>query len=46
VYILVVMEIASRRIVLISATTSPGLAWVKQQVRQATEWGKASRFLP
>jgi putative transposase len=36
VYILVVMEIASRRIVLINATTSPGLAWVKQQIRQAT----------
>jgi putative transposase len=45
VYIFVVMEIASRRIVLINATTSPGLAWVKQQIRQATEWGKAPRFL-
>ena len=41
VYIFVVMEIASRRIVLINATTSPGLAWVKQQIRQATAWGKA-----
>jgi putative transposase len=45
VYVLVVMEIASRRIVLINATTSPGLAWLKQQIRQATEWGKAPRFL-
>ena len=44
-YIFVVMEIATRRIVLINATTSPGLAWVKQQVRQATAWGEAPRFL-
>jgi len=29
VYIFVVMHVASRRIVLINATTSPGLAWVK-----------------
>jgi len=41
----VIMEIASRRIVLINATTSPGLAWVKQQIRQATAWGKSPRFL-
>jgi hypothetical protein len=45
VYIFVVMEIATRRIVLINATTSPGLAWVKQQIRQATDWAKAPRFL-
>jgi putative transposase len=45
VYIFVVMEIASRRIVLINATTSPGLAWVQQQIRQATAWGKGPRFL-
>jgi putative transposase len=45
VYIFIVMEIASRRILLINATTSPGLAWVKQQIRQATAWGKSPRFL-
>jgi putative transposase len=45
VYVFVIMEIASRRIVLINATTSPGLAWVKQQIRQATAWGKSPRFL-
>jgi len=39
------MEIASRRIVLINATTSPGLTWVKQQIRQATAWNKSPRFL-
>jgi transposase InsO family protein len=45
VYVFVVMEIASRRIVLVNVTTSPSLAWVKQQLRQATEWGKSPRFL-
>jgi putative transposase len=45
VYIFVVMEIASRRIVLINATTSPGLAWVKQQIREATEWDESPRLL-
>jgi hypothetical protein len=45
VYIFVVMEIASRRIVLINVTTSPGLAWVKQQIRQATAWAQTPRFL-
>ena len=45
VYIFVVMEIASRRIVLINVTTSPGLAWVQQQLRQATAWCETPRFL-
>ena len=45
VYIFVVLEIATRRIVLINATTSPGLAWVKQQIRQATAWARSPRFL-
>jgi putative transposase len=45
VYIFVVMHVASRRIVPIDATTSPGLTWVKQQIRQATEWAKCPRFL-
>jgi len=45
VYVFVVMEIASRRIVLINVTTSPGLAWVKQQLRQATAWGRSPRFI-
>jgi hypothetical protein len=45
VYIFVVMEIASRRIVLVNVTTSPSLAWVKQQIRQATAWGVSPRFL-
>jgi putative transposase len=45
VYIFVVMEVASRRIVLIDATDSPSLAWVKQQIRQATDWCHSPRFL-
>jgi len=45
VYVFVVMEIATRRIVLMNVTTSPGLAWVKQQIRQATAWGKIPRFI-
>jgi transposase InsO family protein len=45
VYILVVMEVGSRRIVAINATTSPGLEWVKQQIRQATAWCRAPRSL-
>jgi putative transposase len=45
VYVFVVMEIASRRIVLVNTTTSPGLDWVKQQIRHATEWGMVPRFL-
>jgi len=44
-YVLVVMEIATRRIVLINVTTSPGLAWVQQQIRQATAWAQNPRFL-
>ena len=39
------MVIASRRIVLINVTTSPGLAWVQQQLRQATAWCETPRFL-
>ena len=45
VYIFVVMEIGFRRIVAINATTSPGLEWVKQQIRQVTAWGQTPRFL-
>jgi transposase InsO family protein len=45
VYVFVVMEVGSRRIVAINATTSPGLEWVKQQIRQVTAWGQTPRFL-
>jgi hypothetical protein len=45
VYVFVVMEIGSRRIVYVNATANPTLAWVKQQVREATPWDQAPRFL-
>jgi putative transposase len=45
IYIFIVMEIASRQIVLINAMTSPSLDWLKQQIRQVTPWGKVPRFL-
>jgi len=45
VYVFVVMEIASRQIVVINVTTSPSLAWVKQQIREITPWGEVPRFL-
>jgi hypothetical protein len=43
VYIFVVMEIASRRIVLINVTTNPGLGWVQQQLRRASVAATGSR---
>ncbi|MBN1610636.1 MAG: hypothetical protein JW940_28660 [Polyangiaceae bacterium] len=45
VYIFVVMEVGSRRIVATNATTSPSLEWAKQQIRQVTAWGQTPRFL-
>jgi putative transposase len=45
VYIFIVMEIAARRIVLINVTASPRLAWVQQQILQATAWAQRPRFL-
>ena len=45
VHIFVVLEIATRRIVLINATASPGLQWVKRQIRQARVWAQSPRFL-
>ena len=44
-YVFVVMEIGSRRIVHVNVTTNPTLAWVKQQLREATAWGNTPRFL-
>ncbi|MCK4415303.1 MAG: integrase core domain-containing protein [Candidatus Eisenbacteria sp.] len=45
VYIFVIMEIGSRRIVHVNVTTSPTLAWVKQQIREATPDDQSPRFL-
>jgi len=44
VYILVIMELESRRIVYVAATQHPHMDWLKQQIRQAT-WGECPKFL-
>ncbi len=45
VYVFVVMEIGSRRIVHTNVTTNPTLPWVKQQFREATAEDGTLRFL-
>jgi putative transposase len=45
VYVFVIMEVGSRRIVHVNVTTNPTLAWVKQQIREATASDQAPRFL-
>jgi len=44
-YVLVLMELQSRRVVYVAVTASPTLAWVKQQLREATPFASAPRFL-
>jgi transposase InsO family protein len=45
VYVFVVMELETRRIALINVTTSPSLAWVKQQIREIAPFGGGPHFL-
>ncbi len=45
VYIFVVMEIGSRRIIHANVTANPTLLWVKQQFREATADDRTPRFL-
>ena len=45
VYLSVVMELGTRKIVQCGVTSSPTLDWVKQQIREATPWARAPRFL-
>ncbi len=45
VQVFVIMEVGSRRIVHVNITTNPTLGWVKQQIREATSWDQAPRFL-
>jgi transposase InsO family protein len=45
VYVFVVMQIASRRIVHFNVTAQPSLEWVKQQIRNLAPHGSAPRFL-
>ena len=44
-YVLVLMELRSRRVVHVGVTASPTLAWVKQRIREATPFGSVPRFL-
>jgi hypothetical protein len=45
VYVFVILEIGSRRIVHLNVTASPTLSWAKQQIREATAWDQTPRFL-
>jgi len=45
VYVFVIMELSSRKIVHFGVTEDPSLPWVKQQIRHATPWGEYPRFL-
>jgi len=45
VYIFIIMELGSRRIVHFNASDSPGLGWVKQQIREIGPYGEGPRFL-
>ena len=45
VSVFVIMEVGSRRIVHVNVKANPTLAWVKQQVREATAWDQTPRFL-
>jgi transposase InsO family protein len=39
------IELGSRRVIHSAVTRSPTSAWVKKQLREATEWGNGPRFL-
>jgi hypothetical protein len=45
VYVFIVMELGSRRVVHANVTSSPTLAWVKNQIREIAAWGEGPRFL-
>ena len=44
-YVLVIMVLDTRRVVHTGVTASPTLAWVQQQIREATPWNESPRFL-
>ena len=44
-YVLVVMALGTREIIHVGVTRNPTMDWVKQQLREATAWGEAPRFL-
>jgi transposase InsO family protein len=44
-FIFVIIELETRRIVHIAVIRSPTDAWVAQQVREATPWGESPKYL-
>jgi transposase InsO family protein len=44
-YLFVIIELETRRIVHIAVTRSPTDAWVAQQLREATPWGEGPKYL-
>lgn len=44
-HVLVIMALANREVVHVAVTANPTLAWVKQQIREATPWANGPRFL-
>ena len=45
IYIFIIMELSSRKIVHFRVTKHPTLPWVKNQIRHATPWGECPRFI-
>ncbi len=44
-FVFVIMEHASRRIVHVAVTAHPSDVWVAQQLREATPWGEGPKYL-
>jgi putative transposase len=44
-YIFIIIELKTRRIVHAAVTRNPTDAWTAQQLREATPWGSAPRYL-
>ncbi len=44
-FIFVIIEHASRRIVHVAVTSNPSDAWVAQQLRESTPWGEGPKYL-
>jgi putative transposase len=45
IYIFVIIELQTRRIVHLAVTRSPSDEWTRQQVREATSWGRKPMYL-
>ena len=44
-YVFVIMEVGSRKIIHVIVSANPTLAWVKQEIREATAEGQSPHFL-